>query len=131
MSCSSLIGWTRVQDGSSPPCKMDELIASDYVHHNPPIKMEVNGPEGYKAFVPVLRNAYSEPRIVVEDMIAEVDSVVMCWSFPGKFQDITKDSVPVTTTGVTVHRIENGKIVEERSRHDAPGLFQQLGVISI
>lgn len=110
---------------------VDELIASDYVYYNPSMKMEVKGPEGYKSFVSVLRNAYSEIEVVVDDVIAEADRVVMCWSFQGKFQDITKNSIPVTTTGVTVHRIQNGKIVEEHSMHDALGLLQQLGVISI
>ena len=79
---------------------VDELIASDYVYYNPSMKMEVKGPEGYKSFVSVLRNAYSEIEVVVDDVIAEADRVVMCWSFQGKFQDITKNSIPVTTTGV-------------------------------
>lgn len=109
----------------------DELIAPNYVYYNPSIKMEVRGPEGYKSFVSVLRSAYSEIEVVVNDLIAEADRVVMCWSFQGSFQDITKNSIPVTTTSVTVYRIENGKIVEERSLHDALGLLQQLGVISI
>ncbi len=52
---------------------VDQLIAPNYVYHNPSIKMEVKGPEGYKEFVSVLRNAYSEIQIVVEDMIAEAD----------------------------------------------------------
>ena len=110
---------------------VDELIAPNYVYHNPSIQMAVNGPEGYREFVSVLRNAYSEIQIVVEEMIAEADMVVNCWSFRGKFQDITQAGVPVTTTGVSVYRIQHGKIVSERCLHDALGLLEQLGVISI
>ncbi|MCZ6676321.1 MAG: ester cyclase [Candidatus Poribacteria bacterium] len=73
----------------------------------------------------------SEIQIVVEEMIAEADMVVNCGSFRGKFQDITQAGVPVTTTGVSVYRIQHGKIVEERSIHDALGLLEQLGVVSI
>ena len=110
---------------------VDELIAENYVYENPSIKMEVKGPEGYKEFVSMLRNAYSGVQFVVGDMVAEDDKVVTCWTFRGAFHDLTKSEIPVSTTGVSVNRIENGKIVEERTHHDALGLLQQLGVVSI
>jgi len=35
----------------------------------------------------------------------------------------------VTITGVAIHRIEEGKIVEEWENWDALGLMQQIGAI--
>jgi predicted ester cyclase len=36
---------------------------------------------------------------------------------------------PVTWTGITIYRLADGKIVEEKGKEDSLGLMQQLGAI--
>ena len=36
---------------------------------------------------------------------------------------------PVTWTGITIYRLADGKIVEEKGKEDSLGLRQQLGAI--
>jgi predicted ester cyclase len=47
----------------------------------------------------------------------------------GPFFGIPPTGKQVHVTGITIHRIVNGKIVEQRVEMDMLGLMQQLGVI--
>ena len=67
-------------------------------------------------------------------MIAEGDKAVTRWTMRGTHQGETEELGPPTerqieVEGITVHRIEGGKIVEEWERYDNLGVLQQLGLI--
>jgi predicted ester cyclase len=47
----------------------------------------------------------------------------------GSFQGIPPTGKPLMMTGITVFRIEDGKIIEEWSESDVLGLPQQMGAI--
>jgi predicted SnoaL-like aldol condensation-catalyzing enzyme len=53
----------------------EELLAPDYVGHDPAISEEVRGPEGFKGYVGMIRAAFPDPRAEIEDQIAEGDRV--------------------------------------------------------
>jgi predicted ester cyclase len=66
-------------------------------------------------------------------VIAEGDKVVGRWTVRGTHQGETEDFDPPTGSqmelgGITIHRFEGGKIVEERERYDNLGVLQQLGL---
>ena len=61
----------------------DELIASDYVDHDPAMPEEVRGPEGLKEYVSMYRSAFLDLHMQIEDQIAEGDKVVTCWTGTG------------------------------------------------
>ena len=60
-----------------------ELIASNYVSHNPIIGDLLPGVEGYKQLIAVHRHAFPDIRVKIEDMIANVDRVVVRWTWRG------------------------------------------------
>ena len=71
----------------------------------------------------------------VEDVIAEGDKVVTRYTIRGTHQGETEEFGPPTgkhleLEGITIHRIEDGKIVEEWERYDNLSVLQQLGLVA-
>ena len=78
------------------------------------------------------RSAVPDATIESLDEIAEGDKVVVRWTVHGTHQGVFLGIPPtgqqLTWTGMTIYRIADGKVVEERGEEDALGLMQQLGV---
>jgi steroid delta-isomerase-like uncharacterized protein len=125
--------WVIVSEGNLDTLEdaLAEVYAEDVVLHEP--DEDVRGIEGLKQFVSMIRSAIPDLRITLEDDIAEGDKVVSRWSAQGTHQGelmgIAPTSNQVLITGITIHRIEEGKIVEEWENWDALGLMQQIGAI--
>jgi predicted ester cyclase len=66
-------------------------------------------------------------------MIVEGDKVVTRWSsrgtHKGELQGIAPTGREITSSGISISLIANGKIVEERVNWDNFGLMKQLGAI--
>jgi len=65
---------------------IDQLVAPDAVNHDPatPARMrELRGPEVLKRTVSMYRAAFPDVRIVVDDVIATDDKVVLRWRSEG------------------------------------------------
>jgi predicted ester cyclase len=75
--------------------------------------------------------AFPDGRWTIEDQVAEGDKVVTRWSFTGTHQGELMGIAPtgkqVTTSGMVIDRIVEGKIVEEREEWDTLGMMQQMG----
>jgi steroid delta-isomerase-like uncharacterized protein len=108
-----------------------EVYADDVIMHEP--GEDIVGIEGLAQFVSMMRSAFPDLRITVEDDMAEGDKVVTRWTGQGTHQGELMGIAPtgnqVTMTGITIHRIEDTKIVEEWSNWDALGLMQQIGAV--
>ena len=111
---------------------LDEHLAPNFVDHGirPPVPP---GPEGYKQFVTLYRNAFPDWHAAVEDQIAEGDKVVTRWhgrgTHQGDFLGIPATGKQVAVTGITINRIADGKGQEGWTELDALGIMQQLGVV--
>jgi steroid delta-isomerase-like uncharacterized protein len=125
--------WEIVTKGSLDTLEdaLAEVYADDIVLHEP--DEDVRGIEGLKQFVSMIRSAIPDLRITLEEDIAEGDKVVSRWRAQGTHQGELMGIAPtgnqVIITGITIHRIEEGKIVEEWENWDALGLMQQIGAI--
>ncbi len=112
---------------------VDEIVASDYVLHDPAIPEEIRGPEGVKGFVQMYRSAYPDTDITVEDQVAEGDDVVTRWTARGTHQGELMGIPPsgnrVEVTGITVDRFSGGQFVKSWTSYDALGMMQQIGAI--
>lgn len=110
---------------------VDELVASDFVMHS--ASDEIHGPAGAKQFVTMLREAFPDLHVTIEDQIADGDKVVTRWSSEGthlgEFQGIPPTGKHGMMTGIDIDRVGGGKIVECWVNEDDLGLLQQLGVI--
>jgi len=109
----------------------DELLAHDFVSHTP--LGEAHGLEAAKQFGAMLRTAFPDLHVTVEDQIAEGDRVVTRWTcrgtHQGAFQGMPPTGKPIEIMGTTISRIANGKIVEQWGNPDLLSLMQQIGAV--
>ena len=113
---------------------LGEVLAPELIAHTllPGVPPSL---EGIKKVHEMALAAFPDMRITTEDLIAEGDKVVERWT-----QTMTHTGVPifgapagtgkkVKTTGISIYRIANGRIVEHWAEMDSLGVLQQLGVI--
>lgn len=110
----------------------DELVATDYVNHSAPLG-QTPGLDGEKQYAAMIRSAYPDFQMSIEDQIAEGDKVVTRYTARGthqaEFLGIPSTGKQIVVTGIHIHRIAGGKVVEGWSEFDQLGALQQLGVV--
>jgi len=121
----------RAWEALKNPDLLDEVYAADVVWHEP--DREIHGIEEAKQFVSMYRTAMPDVNVTVEDMIAEGDKVVTRVTLRGTHQGETEEFGPPTGRqiegeGITISRIEGGKIVEDWDAYDNLTTLQQLGL---
>ena len=124
--------WEVVTEGSLDTLEdvFAEVYANNFILHE--LDEDIVGIEGLTQFVSMIRSAIPDLRITIEDDMAEGDKVVTRWigqgTHQGELMGIAPTGNQLTFTGITIHRIEDTKIVEEWSNWDALGVMQQIGV---
>ncbi|MBV9325541.1 MAG: ester cyclase [Chloroflexi bacterium] len=113
---------------------VDRFLAPDYIDHNPPsMPVTTSAREAVKEYSAGFRAALRDFRHVVEDQIAEGDKVVSritaYGTHCGELMGIPATGRQVTMTGIAIHRVTDGKLVEHWSQNDLLGLLQRLGVV--
>jgi steroid delta-isomerase-like uncharacterized protein len=114
---------------------VDELIASDYIGHDPANPEPIRGPEGVKEFVSSYLAAFPDARITVEQQVCEGDLVATRWTgrgtHKGELMGVQPTGKQVSVTGLTISRLFGDKIVEEYQNWDTLGMLQQLEAIPV
>jgi steroid delta-isomerase-like uncharacterized protein len=112
---------------------VDELIAANYVHHDPNSPPVATGAEGYKEFVRYYLAAFPDTHFTVEDLVVMGNTVAIRWTVRGTHEgdllNVPRTGRSFSVTGMSMGRIENGKFVESWNNWDALGLMQQLGAL--
>jgi steroid delta-isomerase-like uncharacterized protein len=113
------------------PEDLDKCYPPDTVWHMP--EQELRGIEEAKQFVSSFLEAFPDISFSVEDLIAEGDKVVSRYTARGTHRGETEEFGPPTgrqleQDGITIHLIEDGKIVEEWNQYDNLSILQQLGL---
>lgn len=111
---------------------IDEVYAPDLVWHDP--GQEIQGTEEAKQFIAMYKSAFPDLSVTVEDEIAEGDKVVTRWTIRGTHQGEIEEFGPPTgrqveIKGISISRVEGGKIVEEWNSYDNLGVMEQLGLV--
>ena len=115
------------------PSRVDQFFATGHIFRAPgglPLDFE-----GHRQMIAHFQDAFSDGRNTSDELLAEEDKVVQRWTFrgthDGAFQGIPPTGRQVTLTGISIWRVEGGKIVESWHELDTLGLMQQLGVIPV
>lgn len=107
----------------------DEIIASDITFRGS-LAVTVEGREGFKQYLALVRSAFPDFQNVIEELIAEEDRVVArltcTGTHEGGFFGIAPTGRKVTYTGVAVFRLAGGRIVDGWVLGDTLSLRQQL-----
>ncbi|MCA1731739.1 MAG: ester cyclase [Actinobacteria bacterium] len=110
---------------------IDEIFAPDFVAHE--ADQDIRGPEGVRQFILMLRAAFPDLRVTVEDVLAEGVKVVQRWrahgSHQGELMGLAPTGKRISVAGITISRFEGGKVAEEWELYDMIGMMQQLGAI--
>src|SRR3712207_4724448 len=123
----ALRSWESVVN----PDILDEVYAPNTVWHNP--EGDIQGLEEAEQFVAMIKTAFPDMSTTVEDVIAEGEKVVTRVTIRGTHQGEVEEYGPPTgkqveLEGITIHRFEDGKIVEEWNSYDNLSILQQLGL---
>ena len=112
---------------------VDELLAPDFVFHDPSSATGEVPAEDMKASIEWVHGAFPDARVTMGDQVAEGDKVVSRYTVSGTHQGEIMGAAPtgklVTHTGHQTDRFEGGKIVESWTNWDALGLLQEIGAI--
>jgi len=113
----------------------DEIIATDYVGHDPALPEPTRGPEGVKQAATGYRTAFPDLIVTVEQQVVEGDTVATRWTARGTHEGelfgIAPTGKQATVTGISIERVVGGKIVEDHTNWDTFGMMQQLGVVPV
>jgi steroid delta-isomerase-like uncharacterized protein len=92
-----------------------------------------NQAEAVKQQAAHFRRGFPDVVSTIEDLIAEEDKVVARWrsraTHQGDYMGIPPSGKEVEFTGISVYRIEGGKIAESWTVEDQLGLMRQIGAI--
>ena len=95
----------------------------------------LDGPAGFKPFHASYRDAFPDVKLTIDGIVGEGSIVAARWSGTGTHRGnglgLPATGRPVTFTGMTFARVENGKIVEGWNVFDQLNMFQQLGVVTL
>jgi len=109
----------------------DSNFTKNVVMHASPA--DVLGIDSAKAYYANYLTGFSNITFTIKDVFGQGDKLVKHWNFKGThtgvFFGIAATGKPVSLDGVTLVRMENGKIAEERDFFDNLEFMQQLGLI--
>lgn len=128
--------WEEVWDKGDLDV-VDEIFHENFVDHGLAPGLTKQGPEGAKEAVMQFRQAMPDLYLKVDDIIAEGDKVLTRWTSGGTQTGPLKSGrgeIPASgrvgvVQGMTLNRVEDGKIIEAWDNFDIMGMLQQLGVI--
>jgi len=108
---------------------VDEIYGAEFLNHDPTAP-DVRDLESYKQFIVGALAAFPDFHVTAEDVVAEGDKVAVRWTATGtqegELPGIPATGRQVTWTGIDIHRIADGKIVEIWWSKDMLGMIQQL-----
>jgi len=123
--------WTEELWGQGKLEVADEIIASDYVRHDPGDPFPARGPQDVKRIVSMLRTMLPDLRLELEDMIADGDKVVSRYTAVATdtrgYMGMPPTDKTIRTNAIQIFRFAEGKIVESWAVRDDLGTLRQLG----
>jgi steroid delta-isomerase-like uncharacterized protein len=124
--------FIRVWDTDDPSI-LGELAAPDIRVSYPILPGPIQGAGAFKEVLAGVRAGLPDIKIEIGDVIAEGDFVVAPWTMSGThlgdLMGIPPSGRGVRWCGITIYRIEDGKVVDERGEEDGLGLLRQIGAM--
>ncbi len=110
---------------------IDELVAGNYLDHNPPLPDLPSGREGVRPAIEVLRSAFLDAMHTIDNLIAEGDKVMTrvttLATLVGECLGYQPTGKVVAISGIAVHRVADGKLVEHWAHADIAAFMRQIG----
>lgn len=114
---------------------VEEVMAANARYHGPHMPGGLGDRETWKNAIAMYLGAFPDSHVVFDELIAAGDMVVGRWSATGTHTGPLPGVAPtgkrIAIGGITVYRIDGGKIVEAWEQLDMLGMWQQLGIVSL
>lgn len=111
---------------------LDQILSPGYVDHDAPPGLPP-GPAGIRIIMSTFRSAFPDLRFDIEDQVSEGDRVVTRYTFRGthlgEMMGIPATGKTVEMPGISIYRLEDGRMAEAWVQYDMLGMLRQLGVI--
>jgi steroid delta-isomerase-like uncharacterized protein len=125
--------WVEDVWGKADMAAVEQLAHPDITVAYPMLPETVHGLEAFKQLLAQYQTALPDLQTSLDELIAEGNKVVARWTFTGTprgaFGPIPATGKSVRWTGISICRIADGKVIEDRGEEDALGLMRQLGVV--
>jgi steroid delta-isomerase-like uncharacterized protein len=128
---TAALRWSQELWSQGNLATAEEIIAPDYVRHDPGDPFPAQGPDDVKRIVTMLRAMLPDFRIDVETLVAEGDLVVSRYTATATdtvgYMGMPPTGKAIRTSAIQMFRFSNGKIVESWAARDDLGTLRQLG----
>ena len=123
--------WDEIINKGKLDMFNDSNFTKDVVMHASPT--DIVGIDSAKAYYANYLTGFSNTSLTIKDVFGQGDKLVKHWTFSGThtgvFFGIPATGKKVSIDGVTLVRMSNGKIAEERDFFDNYDFMMQLGLI--
>lgn len=123
--------WDEIINKGKLDMFNESNFTKDVVMHASP--KDVVGIASARAYYANYLTGFSNITFTIKDVFGQGDKLVKYWNFKGTntgvFFDIPATGKKVSLEGVTLVRMSNGKIAEERDFFDNLGFMTQLGLM--
>lgn len=114
--------------------RMEDFFAPNHVVHDPANPARDGSINGMKHFFEMSGKIFKVKEYLIDEMIAENDLVVYRWTMKsdhiGTFMGVPSTGKEITTTGMEMFRLMDGKIAETWIISDISAIMGQLGLLS-
>jgi steroid delta-isomerase-like uncharacterized protein len=108
----------------------DDLLAEDFVLHDPVAGREIVGRDGERALIAGLREAITDLTFSIDDLVADGDNVTIRWiaegTHGGELLGFAGTGRALAIRGVDMYRLEEGRIAESWTFWDLPGMLRTV-----
>jgi steroid delta-isomerase-like uncharacterized protein len=113
---------------------LPQIFGEEAERNDPNFPQPLRGREQIGRSIREVHASFPDFELQIKHRICESDQVATEWTCSGThtgvFQGIPPTGKRVTIIGISLNRIRDNKIVEERAYFDRLALLQQLGVVS-
>ena len=111
----------------------DEIFDSNYLNSAFDNLGLPRGPEGFKQYASMIRSAFPDFHLAIEDQVAEGDKevhrITASGTHKGNFMNIAQTNKQVEVSAIVIDHFSGGKVTKTWAEIDMFGMMQQLGVI--
>ena len=108
----------------------DDLLAEEFVLHDPVAGREVVGRDAERALISGLRQAIPDLTFTIDDIVADGNDVTIRWlaqgTHGGELLGFAATGRALAIRGVDMYRLSEGRIAESWTFWDLPGMLRTV-----
>jgi len=112
---------------------LEEYLSPQFKVYIPSNAQEPMSLDQYTGWIQGIFQTFPDSHYDIQDIFCEGDNICVRWAYTatqqGEYMGLPASGKKVMGSAVEIYRVENGKIVEERSEMDAMGIMMQLGFV--